>query len=68
MSANNQLVKSKIKGKYCVFENGCFDNEFKIPRTDKCAIFKSTDLKKAIKWTNNYCEDNMVEYGVDVRI
>jgi len=26
MSANNQLVVCKIKGEYCVFENGCVDN------------------------------------------
>jgi len=68
MSANNQLVVCKIKGKYCVFENGCVDNEFETPKTDKYADYKANTLEEVIKWANEYCEDNMVEYGVDVRI
>jgi len=75
MSANNQLIIFKLKSSYYVLENPCFDNEIPEPKTDeqieqakKQAIYKDRTLSRTIKWANNYCAQNIVEYGVSVRI
>lgn len=70
MSANNQLIVCKIKKKYCVFMNGCVDNEFTTPKsiTEGWCLYKADNLEQAIEWANNYARNEMVEYGVDVRV
>jgi len=68
MSANNQMLIFKIKNEFCVFENCCVDNDFLKPRNNKRALFKDKSLEKAIKFANRYMLENIVEYGLSIRI
>ena len=68
MSSNNQLIICKIRKEYCVFENPCVDNEFPNPKISRHALFKSKQLPQLIRWANDYCHAELVEYGIDMRI
>ena len=60
MSANNQIVIRKEKGKYIIYINLCVDNEFDF--NERSIIGESTSLKGAIKIANNYIKENLVEF------
>ena len=64
MSTNNQLHIIKEGKKYNIYENHCVDNDF-IPSKEDLLETK-TSLKKAIKFANQYCSENIVEYGYSV--
>ncbi len=67
MSANNQLIikkRSKNSSKWDIYENHCVDNEFEYDDEDK--LKTETSLIKAIRWCNNYMQENIVEYGYEV--
>ncbi len=67
MSANNQLIILKDKKKeFEVHHNLCVDNDF-IP-TKETLLKTERVLEKAIKFANQYCRENIVEYEVYVKI
>lgn len=70
MSANNQLIiKRRFKGssKWDIYENFCVDNEINESDLKKENAMKTeTSLVKAIRWCNNYMQENIVEYGYEV--
>lgn len=62
MSANNQLIVIKNKeGKFEVHLHACVDNEFKPCKFSLIEI--KDDLIKAIKFCNEYCAEELIEYG-----
>ena len=62
MSSNNQLVILKNKkGEFEVHYNLCVDNEF-IP-TKQSLLIKEDNLISAIRFANDYCRKEMIEYG-----
>jgi len=65
MSTNNQLIITKSKrhknSLFQVHENLCVDNEFKPNQSNLLKKFKT--LLEAIKFSNKYCRENMVEYN-----
>ena len=67
MSSNNQLIILKNKKKqFEIHHNLCVDNDF---MPSKESLLKIKDkLEDAIKFTNKYCRENIVEYGVYVSI
>jgi len=66
MSSNNQLVILK-KGKWFeVHHNLCVDNDFHPSKNNLLA--KEKTLVEAIKYANDYCNEEMVEYGYYVDI
>jgi len=68
MSANNQVIILKNKEfklkQFEVHEHFSVDNFFEPNRKTLLKRFKT--LIKAIKYANEYCRENMVEYGVYV--
>ena len=65
MSANNQLIILKQKGKFSVHMNYCVDNEFKPSKNSLLKEFST--LKEAIKYSNEYCREYpYVEYGYTI--
>jgi len=65
MSTNNQLVVLKEKDKFELHENFCVDNDFE---PSKETLLKSFDvLETAIKYANEYCQEEIVEYGYVIR-
>jgi len=66
MSANNQIEIIEEEGKFFIHENFCVDNQF-FP--DKETLLETKDdLRDAIKWAENYCIENVVEYGYRIEL
>jgi hypothetical protein len=64
MSSNNQLIIVE-KGKLLyIYENPCVDNDWK-PNKNDLLTTKET-LHSAVEWVENYCRENLVEYGYRV--
>jgi len=61
MSSNNQVLIIEKKDKFNIHENMCVDNDFKPNKNNLINSFD--DLREAVNWANNYCMENMVEYG-----
>lgn len=64
MSSNNQLIILKEKGKYSVHLHFCVDNPFRASKDNLIKKFKT--LVEAIKFANDYCIEEMVEYGTHI--
>ena len=68
MSANNQLIIYKPKkhknSKFEVHHNLCVDNDWKYNKRD--ILEKFDTLENAIKFANNYCKKEIVEYGYSI--
>ena len=62
MSANNQIIIYKKKDKFVIghwdMDCGWHDKEMAVKDT----------LEKAIKFANKYLEENLVEYGLSIKI
>lgn len=65
MSTNNEVIILKNKkGKFEIHENFCVDNDFE---PDKDTLLKIKDtLIEAIKYANEYCRTEIVEYGYEI--
>ena len=64
MSSNNRLIvikNKKAKNQFEVHMNYCVDNEFIPSKTTFIKRFKT--LQGALKFSNDYCNKEMVEYG-----
>lgn len=62
MSSNNQIVIIRGgKGEFEVHLNSCVDNDFEPLKRTLLKKFKTLEL--AIKFANDYCAEEMVEYG-----
>jgi len=65
MSTNNELIILKNKeGEFEIHENLCVDNDFE-PDNDSL-LTKETCLEDAIRFSNKYCQEEIVEYGYSV--
>jgi hypothetical protein len=65
MSANDQLIIMKSKGKFKIYHNHCVDNDFKPCKA--CLLEEKDTLVKAIKFANKYANEwPYVEYGVHI--
>ena len=62
MSANNELIILKNKkGEFEIHENLCVDNEFE--PDNKSLLTKESCIIDAIRFANDYCRKEIVEYG-----
>lgn len=59
MSSNNMLII--IEKKFEVHINDCVDNNFKSSKNT--LLKKCKSLSEAIKFANDYCNEEMVEYN-----
>lgn len=71
MSSNNQLIILKNKkGEIEVHHNLCVDNDFTPSKKSLLKSFKDKDknknLKQAIKFAQEYCRTEFVEYGYHI--
>ena len=68
MSANNQLIIEKnelhTKKPFEVHMNYCVDNNFK--SSGASILDRFATLEEAIKYANEYCSEEIVEYGTYV--
>ena len=65
MSANNQLIIIKNKNKeFEIHENCCVDNDFSSSKNS--LLTKEACLEDAIRFANDYCSKEIVEYGTYV--
>ncbi len=64
MSANNQLIIIKKKEEFEIHENCCVDNDFE--SNNETLLTKESCLEDAIKFANEYCNEEIVEYGTYV--
>ena len=62
MSANNCLMVFRWGKGYAVQENGCVDNDWKKPRTDKHILFKGS-RRECLLWAHKHDD---TEYGVEL--
>ena len=65
MSTNNEIIiyKDSHKKPFAVYENFCVDNDFE-PSGNPIKRLKT--LKDAIKYANEYCATEIVEYGYHI--
>lgn len=66
MSANNQLVILKKEDCFEIHLNGCVDKDF-IPSNNSLIDIEDS-LELAIKFANKFCMEEIVEYGLSIRI
>jgi len=67
MSANNQvIITENPQGWYDVWINHCVDNEFEYNHAD--LLCSQPTLKESVTWVNQYCKENMVEYGYTIHL
>ena len=65
MSTNNQLIILKNKkGEFEIHEDLCVDNEFE-PENESL-LTKESCIEDAIRFANDYCSKNVVEYGYHI--
>ncbi|MBU0958175.1 MAG: hypothetical protein KKF56_05190 [Nanoarchaeota archaeon] len=68
MSSNNQLIILRNKewknNQFEVHLHYCVDNNF-IP-SEETKLKRFSTLQEAIRFANEYCREEMVEYGVHV--
>jgi len=64
MSSNNQLIILKKKDEFQIHHHLCVDNDF-TPSEDSLLGSEDT-LELAIKFANEYCQKEIVEYGTYV--
>ena len=64
MSANNQVIITKEKGKFEVHLNPCMDKDWWSSK--KTLLKKFDSILHAIKFANEYCYENDIEYGTYV--
>jgi len=64
MSANNQLIICRAGKIFGVYENLCVDNPWE--KNEEDLIKKLKTLDKAILFANEYCKENLVEYGYTI--
>ena len=62
MSADNYLVVVREGKMYDVYEEcASTDERLEYP------LVENVSLKEAVKWAEQYCRDNIVEYGIRFR-
>jgi len=63
MSANNEVIIIENKrNEFEVHINNCVDEDFTSSKETLLKTYQS--LKSACKFTNKYCNEEMIEYGV----
>ena len=65
MSSNDMLMILKKKGNFEIHHDLCVDNNF-TPRKSSLVRIEKT-LIEAIKFANEYCEEEIVEYGYHIQ-